>query len=109
MVEEINKLEQLKQLPLPELGTEIGSGALFGYASGFASKVLLKYAVLGFGLGFIGLQLLQNQGLINVEWRKLEGTLENALDLNNDGKIDEKDLQIAYDRYIKTLTYRYWK
>jgi uncharacterized membrane protein (Fun14 family) len=40
---------------LSSMGGEIGTGAIFGYASGFATRTALKFVIFGFGLGFIGL------------------------------------------------------
>jgi uncharacterized membrane protein (Fun14 family) len=40
---------------LMSMGGEIGTGAVFGYASGFATRSVLKLAIVGFGLGFIAL------------------------------------------------------
>lgn len=74
------------------------------------------------GAGFIMIQTLQYNGLIDVKYDKVEHQVtvrvilttrsfgytfcsplfvfhpQKALDLNKDGKLDEKDLQVAHDK-----------
>jgi hypothetical protein len=47
---------------------------------------------------FILIQTLAYNGYIHVNYEKLQQDVEGTLDLNKDGKLDEKDLAIAYDK-----------
>ena len=40
------------------LGTEIGTGGVVGFCSGYASRYFMKFAILGVGVGYIGLATL---------------------------------------------------
>ena len=37
-------IDEIKNKFLPMLGTEIGTGSIVGYCSGYASRYLLKFA-----------------------------------------------------------------
>ncbi|GAX12379.1 hypothetical protein FisN_1Hh313 [Fistulifera solaris] len=87
------------------LPTEVSYGFISGYCSGFAMKKVGKAAGLIFGLGFIGLQTLANQGYITVNHGKLREEVEGFFDMNKDGKIDRGDGQLAYDKLMEVLTY----
>ena len=67
---------------------------------------MVKLGVVVTGGLFVGSQFLSQKGYISIEWNNLEKDAIRALDQNGDGKIDDKDLKIIYDRYVKTLQYR---
>ncbi len=52
------------------------------------------------GALFILVQGLSYNGFITVDHKKLKQDIESTLDLNKDGKLDEKDLQIAYEEVL---------
>jgi len=57
------------------------------------------------GLGFIFLQTLSYNGYIKIDQERVKESVEGLLDLNHDGKIDEKDTAIAYKKIMKVLSY----
>jgi uncharacterized membrane protein (Fun14 family) len=57
------------------------------------------------GIGFVSLQTLSYLGYIEVRHDKFKSTVENALDLNNDGKVDKSDFQLSYEKLLGVLTY----
>ena len=51
-------IDEINNKFLPMLGTEIGTGCIVGYCSWYASRYLLKFAILGVGAGYMGLSML---------------------------------------------------
>ena len=88
--------------------TEYAGGISFGSACGFASgytvKKAGKVAVVGFGTIFMGLQGLASVGLIQINWHRAVEMFDSQLDLNDDGKIDKADAEIAIAKLQARLT-----
>jgi len=84
---------------------QIGYGFMMGYSSGYCLKKVSK--VLAFAVGgiFIALQSLSYNGYMNVNYGKIQKDVENIMDLNKDGKVDEKDAKVAYDKLHTVLSY----
>ncbi|KRW98332.1 hypothetical protein PPERSA_02109 [Pseudocohnilembus persalinus] len=100
-------MESIKEIIYKEtqpLATEFGTGAIFGACAGMFSRMAIRFSMISFGGFFVAMQLLQSSGYVNIEWKKIEADIKQNLDLNKDGKIDEKDAQLAYQRYLSTLT-----
>jgi uncharacterized membrane protein (Fun14 family) len=55
-------------------------------------------------LGFLGVQTLANFGYINVDHTRIGDDFNRALDVNQDGVVDEKDMSLAYEYTMKKLT-----
>ena len=70
-------------------------GFAAGFCAGYAFKQVAKVVAVGVGLVFVGLQTLQYKGFITIDHTQMEGSVHRLLDLNKDGKIDEKDMAIA--------------
>jgi uncharacterized membrane protein (Fun14 family) len=85
--------------------TQISYGFICGYCSGYAMKKVGKVASVVFGLGFMGLQTLSYQGYIEVDHNVIKKSVESWLDLNVDGKVDDKDGALAYNKLMEVLTY----
>eukprot|EP00918_Siedleckia_nematoides_P053196 GHVU01116188.1.p1 GENE.GHVU01116188.1~~GHVU01116188.1.p1 ORF type:complete len:162 (-),score=23.27 GHVU01116188.1:687-1172(-) len=108
---DIRSLDDFKKLNMEQFGTptlagdRVASGAIFGYASGYCVKKATKAVAFGVGLGFIGLQALHYNGVIQMNWDKIGKEVERKLDLNEDGVVDEKDLFDAKNRLMKMLGY----
>ncbi|KAJ3343031.1 hypothetical protein HDU93_000201 [Gonapodya sp. JEL0774] len=77
------------------MGTDMGTGGILGFATGFATKKAGKVALLVAGTGIASLQYLSSKGLVQVDWLAVDRTAKRYLDLNNDGKIDIADAEIA--------------
>jgi len=88
--------------------TEYAGGISFGSACGFASGYTIKkagkVAVVGFGTIFMGLQGLASVGLIQINWHRAVEMFDSQLDLNDDGKIDKADAEIAIAKLQARLT-----
>lgn len=61
-------------------------------------------AATAIGVVFVGLQTLQYLGYINIDYNKVQSEAEKALDVNKDGKLDEKDLYVIWDKVKGFLT-----
>jgi uncharacterized membrane protein (Fun14 family) len=57
----------------------IGSGGVVGFLIGFAIKKVMKILVIIAGVFFAALIYLQLQGIININWDKLQSVSESAL------------------------------
>jgi len=68
-------------------------------------KKIGKVASVVFGLGFVTLQSLSYAGYINVDHKALQKDVENAFDLNNDGKVDDQDANIVYNKVMEVLQF----
>ena len=42
----------------------------------------------------------EQAGLVEVHWDKVEGTVMEVLDFNKDGKIDQKDATVAFEKFV---------
>lgn len=85
-------------------GKELGMGGVFGFASGLASRYILKYALLITGFSYLTLQALSQSGYISVNWEKINQQFKDQLDLNKDGKINAEDAKIFYNQYMMRIT-----
>eukprot|EP01084_Bolivina_argentea_P051441 94619_1 len=78
-------------------------GVCMGACAGVASKKVTKAAAVLVGVTFIGLQGLQYAGYITIDWLKVEDDVIKAVDQNDDGKFDEKDIAILKRKYMAVL------
>lgn len=84
---------------------KLGYGFMVGYSSGYCVKKVSKAISFVVGAFFIGVQVLASNGYVKVNQDGLKEDVEEAMDLNNDGRIDEKDLKLAFDKLNKKLSY----
>jgi FUN14 domain-containing protein 1 len=85
--------------------SQLSYGFVCGYCSGYALKKIGKAGAIVFGLGFMTLQTLSYSGYIQVDHEKLKSDLYQNLDLNEDGKVDAEDKNIALDKVMKVLQF----
>ena len=85
--------------------TQISYGFLCGYSSGYALKKVGKMASVAFGLGFVGLQSLAYAGYIQLDHKALKEDMEKVFDLNQDGKVDNDDVQLVYNKIMEILQF----
>mmetsp|Transcript_39879 Transcript_39879/g.80549 ORF Transcript_39879/g.80549 Transcript_39879/m.80549 type:complete len:168 (-) Transcript_39879:48-551(-) len=90
---------------LVPIGGGLSVGSLLGFCSGFALKKAGKAATVMFGGIFCLQQALAYKGYIAVNWDKVEKDLTYLLDVNQDGKLDAKDLDHGYAMALKVLQY----
>mmetsp|Transcript_6132 Transcript_6132/g.14883 ORF Transcript_6132/g.14883 Transcript_6132/m.14883 type:complete len:126 (-) Transcript_6132:1558-1935(-) len=77
---------------------QIGFGGAMGYCSGMAFRRVGKIFGLMIGVGFMGLQTAKSYGYIDVDWNKIKGDAIAPLDLNKDGKVDGKDVEVFWKK-----------
>lgn len=85
--------------------TQISYGFICGYSSGVALKKVGKAASVVFGLGFVGLQSLAYAGYIQLDHGALKKDVEKVFDLNQDGKVDNDDVQLMYSKVMEILQF----
>jgi uncharacterized membrane protein (Fun14 family) len=61
------------------IGTSLVSGTLIGILIGYAIKKILKIGLIILGSFFGGVAYLQSQGLLNVDWGRIEATSNQAI------------------------------
>eukprot|EP00929_Paragymnodinium_shiwhaense_P024772 TRINITY_DN15144_c0_g1_i1.p2 TRINITY_DN15144_c0_g1~~TRINITY_DN15144_c0_g1_i1.p2 ORF type:complete len:181 (+),score=61.35 TRINITY_DN15144_c0_g1_i1:86-628(+) len=88
---------------LVPMGSGITVGTVFGYTSGFAIKKAGKAAAFVVGSVFALQQALAYRGYITINWPVVEKDFITILDLNKDGKVDEKDFEQGYLFALKVL------
>ena len=76
--------------------------SLLGYCSAVSAKRIGKALAFVGGLAFVSMQALVHRGYITVDWKKIEKSVKDSLDTNEDGEITEKDLQLYWER-VKTF------
>ncbi|KAF8294887.1 putative FUN14 family [Trypanosoma cruzi] len=84
-----------------KLSTGIGVCGLMGTAVGVAAKRLTQDAFYGAGIAVIALQSLSYLGYIQINWKKVESEITQALDHDGNGKIDAKDFHFYLNRFLK--------
>eukprot|EP00483_Globobulimina_turgida_P001318 UN01320 len=90
-------------LSLKSVAGPVTFGVCMGACAGIASKKVTKAAATLIGVSFIALQALQYSGYITVNWMKVESDVIKAVDQNDDGKFDAKDIAILKGKYMAIL------
>ncbi|GAA5805865.1 FUN14 family-domain-containing protein [Helicostylum pulchrum] len=83
---------------------ELTFGTFLGVCTGFLVKKVGKLFAAFIGTGFVFLQYLSQQGYVTVNWERLEGGYNKALDLDRDGKVSARDLQTKWQKFVNILT-----
>ena len=65
-----------------------------------------KLGALALGSVFILIQALSYSGYIKVDYESIQNDVENVLDVNKDGKIDEKDVDVVYKKIQDVLEHQ---
>uniref|UniRef100_A0A7S3XR85 EF-hand domain-containing protein n=1 Tax=Heterosigma akashiwo TaxID=2829 RepID=A0A7S3XR85_HETAK len=87
------------------LGQQISFGLVSGVCAGvFVKKVSIASAMVVGGV-FCMIQGLSYAGYISVDYNKVERDFNKALDLNNDGKLDSKDIKMAYNKFDSVMSF----
>mmetsp|Transcript_11578 Transcript_11578/g.25740 ORF Transcript_11578/g.25740 Transcript_11578/m.25740 type:complete len:167 (-) Transcript_11578:156-656(-) len=97
------------QLPksMEELQPFVGTGGAStatGFTMGYALKKLGRGLAVFSGIVFMGLQVAGQSGYVTVNWKKIEADMTKAFDQNNDGKLDQQDLNAGLQGAIKYLS-----
>ena len=73
--------------------------SLLGYCSATSAKRIGKTLAFIGGLAFVSLQAMVHQGYITVDWKKIEQSVKDVVDTDQDGEFTEKDVQ----RYLEKV------
>eukprot|EP00587_Corethron_hystrix_P012231 CAMPEP_0113314466 /NCGR_PEP_ID=MMETSP0010_2-20120614/10514_1 /TAXON_ID=216773 ORGANISM="Corethron hystrix, Strain 308" /NCGR_SAMPLE_ID=MMETSP0010_2 /ASSEMBLY_ACC=CAM_ASM_000155 /LENGTH=182 /DNA_ID=CAMNT_0000170755 /DNA_START=266 /DNA_END=814 /DNA_ORIENTATION=- /assembly_acc=CAM_ASM_000155 len=84
---------------------EISYGFVTGFCAGFSLKKIGKMGALCFGASFIFIQSLSYGGYIDVNTDKISKDALQILDVNDDGKFDEKDVESMTKKVMEILQY----
>jgi uncharacterized membrane protein (Fun14 family) len=63
---------------ISSFGTTIGAGFFVGALVGYALKKVVKIVAIVIGLFFAGLEYLQYQHIVNINWNNLQQVSKNA-------------------------------
>jgi len=63
---------------LPQLGLEVGGGALIGGIIGYAAKKVAKIIAVIVGLELALFKFLETRGVLDVNWEAITGAAGNA-------------------------------
>lgn len=80
----------------PYIG-QITFGGLAGFFAGYALKKVGKLAALVLGLFFIGLQFLAYYGYVQIDWTRIQASVDPLL--------GEEQLRTLWQRLLDVLTY----
>mmetsp|Transcript_7854 Transcript_7854/g.11535 ORF Transcript_7854/g.11535 Transcript_7854/m.11535 type:complete len:205 (+) Transcript_7854:92-706(+) len=97
-----NQIQSTIETGIP---TQISYGFICGFSSGYALKKAGRVASIVFGMGFITLQSLAYAGYIEVDHGKVKKDVEHLMDLNNDGRIDGKDVDQVVHKIREVLEF----
>ena len=89
-------MDALGDLLKPYVG-QITFGGLAGFFAGYALKKIGKLAALILGLFFIGLQVLAYYGYIQIDWTRIQASVDPLL--------SEEQLRSFWQRLLNVLTY----
>lgn len=95
--------EQAMNFIKSEATGQISYGFIAGYGAGFTLKRITRVGILIAGGLFCVVQTLAYSGYLVVNHEKIKKDVERQLDVNQDGTVDENDVQNLYDKAIKIL------
>ncbi|OQR95574.1 hypothetical protein THRCLA_07750 [Thraustotheca clavata] len=86
-------------------GGQISWGFMMGACSGYAMKKVSKIGAIVLGCTFMAMQTASYYGYLDVNYKKLERDFHEMLDLNKDGKVDTKDMDLLYKKTMDVLEF----
>jgi uncharacterized membrane protein (Fun14 family) len=84
--------------------SNLGFSGVCGFAAGYAAKKIGQTVAVLVGLAFIAIQGLAYQGIITVNWANIESMVKKNLDINGDGKLDEKDFKLISTQGLSLIS-----
>ena len=86
--------------------TGIGFSGLTGFLIGYAIKHVLKILAIGAGILFAALMYFQQQGLVNINWDKLQAMSQNAISTlaNATGQFSHTSASISSSNFALPMT-----
>ena len=76
-----------------------------GFFSGLAMKKVGPIAAFFVGIGFIAVQVLQHEGVIQVDFLEVKEKAIEVFDAGGDGELTTKDLIIYWRKFKSILTH----
>ena len=83
----------------------LGFAGFMGACSAIALKRISREVAAAIGVTFAGLQALSYYGYIHINYDKVSSEAKKVLDVNGDGKLDEKDVYSLWDKMNDILGY----
>ena len=83
--------------------TKLSYGFAVGYCSGYCVRKVAKATALLIGGTVILIQTLSHRGYVDINRDRVKNDVNTVLDLNQDGEIDERDAQFAYNKVNAVL------
>ena len=86
--------------------TSVGFSGLTGFLIGYAIKHVMKILAVGAGLLFAALMYFQQQGIVNVNWDKLQTLSQNAVSIlaNATGQLSHTSTSISSANFALPMT-----
>jgi uncharacterized membrane protein (Fun14 family) len=86
--------------------TSIGFSGLTGFLIGYAIKHVMKILVVGAGIIFAALMYFQQQGIVNVNWDKLQTVSQNAVSTlaNATGQFSHVSISVSSANFALPMT-----
>ena len=101
---EVDAVEKVILKTVGPLLTKIGYGGVLGFLSGLAMKKVGQIAAFFVGVGFVAIQVLQHEGIIQVDFLEVKEKAIEILDADGDGELTAKDLVIYWRKFKSILT-----
>jgi len=86
------------------IAAHLGFGGCIGFVTGYAVKRATEEAMYTVGMCFVGLQVLQHYGWIEIKYGAILVSIKKAMDADGDGKLTAKDFLIMWREIYKVLT-----
>lgn len=102
---EVDAVEKVILNTVGPLLTKLGYGGVMGFFSGLAMKKVGQIAAFFVGIGFIAVQVLQHEGVIQVDFLEVKEKAIEVFDADGDGELTTKDLIIYWRKFKSILTH----
>ena len=84
---EVDAVEKVILNTVGPLVTKMGYGGVMGFFSGLAMKKVGQIAASFVGIGFVAIQVLQHEGIIQVDFLEVKDKAIEMLDVDGDGEL----------------------
>lgn len=86
--------------------TGVGFSGLAGFLIGYAIKHVMKFLAVGAGILFAALMYFQQQGIVSVNWDKLQTVSQNAVSIlaNATGQLSHTSTPISSANFALPIT-----
>ena len=102
---EVDAVEKVILNTVGPLLTKLGYGGVMGFFSGLAMKKVGQVAAFFIGIGFVAIQVLQYEGIIQVDFIEVKEKAIEVFDADGDGELTTNDLIIYWRKFKNILTH----